>query len=102
MFAITKNIRTSSTYNAQIQCIKWDRYGSTKLFSWDLTAVVNNITSLVSFGTLGAVVQIAKSKTATVYKSDGTTASLTHVFVNAAAQARFDAILALNIDIRLI
>lgn len=56
MFAITKNIRTSSSYNAQIQCIKWDRYGSTKLFSWDLTAVVNNITSLVSFGTLGAVV----------------------------------------------
>lgn len=55
LFAITKYTRTSTTTNVQLSALSWNKYGSTVLATWDLTAVANNITSLVSFGTSGAV-----------------------------------------------
>ena len=68
---------------------------------YDLSAVSGTVTSLVSFGTSGVVVQRKGVTTATLFTTSGQT-TLSHTFSDAAVQTTFNAIIASNHDIRLI
>ena len=57
LWALRDNTRKSSSANQYMTALKWEKFGTRVMAEYDLSAVTQTATSLVSFGTGGVVVQ---------------------------------------------
>lgn len=63
--------------------LKWEKFGTRVMMEFDLSAVTEKATSLVSFGANGVVVQRKGVATATLFTVSAQS-TLTHTFSDAA------------------